>query len=226
MLLGSLLLVNEEALSLIASGDPDLAVKRFRQALSMLRSVASHFQEPLLSGVMLGHAVPQALPAASCDSWHSEPLGFYPKAFQVHGIPASSLQVPVDKIGDQEVVILSRLITPVLLYNFALALQLSANSEAKKASLFLKACKLYFLCLQSLREDQVDGNAQILRLAASTNMGSIHSFFYQPDQSQACYYVLRSSFDDSMDLPDEEREDFQKLFLQTKLYSWKNAPAA
>ena len=226
MLLGNLISMNEEAVALIASGNPDLAAKRLRNVLSILRSVASHDQPRIPIRALLGRAEPRALPEMGFDSSLARSLGFYPKAFLIAGIPSSSLSVPHDQIRDYEMLIVSRLITPVLLYNFALALHLSADVAAERSALIAKANKLYFLSLQSFSEDQMEGNAQSLRLAAYSNMGSIHAHFHRSVQSQACFSVLQSSFDSILEIPIEERAIFQKLYLQTTLHSWKNAPAA
>mmetsp|Transcript_8242 Transcript_8242/g.10793 ORF Transcript_8242/g.10793 Transcript_8242/m.10793 type:complete len:227 (-) Transcript_8242:108-788(-) len=217
--------LNNEAVVSLLNGDASGAacqlktlLKDFQQG-NVSQNTCMIPDNPIAASVGLV-AMPEEI---DCIKYDETFLGLYPRAFVL-----DYQQREFDFLGsDAE----TGFATSVIMFNFALALQLSADMQAKRSYLLAMASNVYRTCIAGITCTQVtrpgDG-LQLLRLAAAANLGSIFSHYQRRHEAEACYSMLpRRSTVSSPTMPcSEELRQFVLIYWTTKLYNWNVAPAA
>jgi tetratricopeptide (TPR) repeat protein len=172
---------NNSAMSLIAAGDYDAAISTLSSALTTCKLVmgeADEHHQPVK--ISLDQCMTQS-PAAQAKTSNEDENDHY--------MYRQAIQIPLTIESNYQA---STMVSVMIIFNLALAHQLSAVGSDKKQSKLRKAAKLYELSFNLQRDENFENNV-VFTMATVNNMGLIYHKLNDGETANKCFEHLLST---------------------------------
>jgi len=174
---------NNRSVGLISSGDYEAAIDGQTRALSIIKKFMDLHGDQLPKTSAHRTSLDQCMTASCCTFEEDDDM-------QHEFLYQQGVVIPMDIHPDQDI---GALVSCMIIFNFALACQLSASSSAGEEVVIAnlnKAIKLYQLSFNLQRNANMDGNV-LFSLAVVNNLGICHRQLHNQEDSGKCFeYVL------------------------------------
>jgi hypothetical protein len=172
---------NNSAVSLIADGDYDAAISGLSSALKTCKQImgeADEHNQPVKTS--LDQCMAQS-PATQAKASNEDENDQYMYRQPIH--------IPLSIESNYQA---SIMVSVMIIFNLALAHQLSAVGNNKKQSKLGKAAKLYELCFSLQRDEHFENNV-LFTMATVNNLGIIHHKLNDGETANKCFEYLLST---------------------------------
>jgi tetratricopeptide (TPR) repeat protein len=173
---------NNSAVSLIAAGDYDAAISALSSALeaykNLMGEVHDEYHQPVKTS--LDQCMTQS-PATQAKTTNEDENDQYMYRRAIH--------IPLAIESNYQA---SIMVSVMIIFNLALAHQLSAVGSDKKQSKLCKAIKLYELSFNLQRNENFDNNV-VFTMATMNNMGLIYHTLNDGETANKCFEHLLST---------------------------------
>ena len=175
---------NNSAVSLIAAGDYDAASSPLSSALKTYKQIMGdadeHHQTVKTSLDQCMTQSPATEAKASSNKDENDQQYMYRQAIHIPLTIESNYQASI-------------MVSVMIIFNLALAFQLSAVSSDKKQSKLRKAAKLYELSFNMQQDANFENNNVLFTMATVNNMGLIHHKLNDRETANKCFEYLLST---------------------------------
>ena len=177
---------NNSAVSLLAAGDYDAAISALSSALKtyykeIMREEADEHPEKVKTSLDQCMAQsPAATPAKASSNEEESDQYMYRQAIHIPLTVEFNYQASI-------------MVSVMIIFNLALAHQLSAVGSDKKQSKLRKAAKLYELSFTLERDGNFESNNILFALATMNNLGLIHHTMNYGETANKCFEHLLST---------------------------------